>query len=71
MLDKFDYKDKGEVKEYVNCIIGHNQAKRSLNMTQLALMQSFEDEFEIPEGYQFIILAASGSFLMSVTPITS
>ena len=44
---KNDCPEECEMKEYVGCKIECNQVERSLKMTQLVLMQSFEDEFEI------------------------
>ena len=35
-----------EMKNYFGCTIKHNWAERTLRMTQLVLIKSFEDELE-------------------------
>ena len=41
----FDYYDVGEFNEYVRYKIKYNQEERSLKITQLVLLQSYNDEF--------------------------
>ena len=44
----FDCEDVGELKEYVGCKIDINNYNQSLKITQPVLIQSFEDEFPLP-----------------------
>ena len=46
----FDCDDVGELKEYVGCKVEWNTEKRSIKFTQPVLLQSYEDEFELPKG---------------------
>ena len=59
----FDLDEIGELKEYVGCKILHNREKRYMVLTQLVLIQSFSDEFELPKE-KFNTPAAPGSVLM-------
>ena len=42
----------------------HNQTDSSSKMTQLELMQKFEDEFEVQAGQQSMTLIVPGSIFM-------
>jgi hypothetical protein len=46
LMERFDCKDCGDIKEYVGCKI--EGTKKSLKFTQL-LMQSYNDKFELPK----------------------
>jgi hypothetical protein len=50
MMKRFDCDEVGPMKEYVGCKVDINEADRSLTLTQPILLQSLEDEFELPEG---------------------
>ena len=44
----FDCDDVGEFNEYVGCKLERNWKNRSVRITQPVLLQSYEDEFELP-----------------------
>ena len=44
----FDCDDVGELTEYVGCKLDWNREKGTIKFTQPVLIQSFEDEFELP-----------------------
>ena len=50
MMDRFDCDEVGELKEYVGCKIDRNMEEGSIKLTQPVLMQSYSDEFNLPEG---------------------
>ena len=45
-MSRFNCEDCGELNEYVGCKI--EQDGKKLKITQLVLMQSLKDEFELP-----------------------
>eukprot|EP00957_Ditylum_brightwellii_P128422 9794267-Ditylum_brightwellii.AAC.2 len=47
--NRLDCNDIGKVKEYVGCEINIDEKERNMTFTQPVLLQSFEDEFELPE----------------------
>ena len=49
MMDRFDCDEVGEMKEYVGCKIDHNFDERWIKITQPVLLQSFQDEFDLPD----------------------
>ena len=44
----FDCSDEGEMTDYIGCKIDRDRNDRSLKMTQPVLIQSFTDEFKLP-----------------------
>jgi hypothetical protein len=48
MMDVFECDDIGEMKEYVGCKVERND--KLVKMTQPVLLQSYSDEFDLPEG---------------------
>jgi hypothetical protein len=52
MMNHFDCDEIGELKEYVVCKVDIDKEKRSVTLTQPVLLQSFEDEFDLPDGAQ-------------------
>jgi hypothetical protein len=50
MMDRFDCDEVGELKEYVGCKIDRDTKEGSIKLTQPVLMQSYTDEFDIPDG---------------------
>jgi hypothetical protein len=50
MMDLFDCDDVGELKEYVGCKIDYDRKVGSMKLTQPVMIQSFNDEFDLPEG---------------------
>ena len=64
ILNKFECDDIGEVKEYLGCKIDRNLEDRQVRLTQPVLLQSYEDEFELPPtGRSTNTPALSGSVL--------
>ena len=63
MKGLFDCDDVGEMKEYVGCKIERDVKGGSLKLTQPVLIQSFEDEFDLP-GRQYDTPAESKRQLM-------
>jgi hypothetical protein len=50
MIKRFECDDVGELKEYVGCKVTFGKNDESLTLTQPVLLQSFVDEFSLPEG---------------------
>ena len=48
LFAQFECDKLGELKEYVGCKIDHDYDGRSIKITQPVLIQSFEDEFNLP-----------------------
>ena len=49
LKSRFECEDIGELKEYIGCKIDINRNERTMKITQPVLLQSYEDEFELPE----------------------
>ena len=47
--EHFDLDEVGELKEYVGCKIEYNKQEKWMKLTQPVLIQSFEDEFDLPD----------------------
>ena len=47
LMSRFDCEDCGELDEYVGCRLTRN--KGEITFTQGVLVQSFEDEFDVPK----------------------
>jgi hypothetical protein len=50
MKQQFDCDEVGEMREYIGCKVQYNKEDGWLKLTQPVLMQSFIDEFDLPEG---------------------
>ena len=50
MTDRFDCDVIGNMDEYVGCKVEYNRRERWIKLTQPVLLQSFKDEFELPES---------------------
>jgi hypothetical protein len=50
MMSRFDCNKVGELKEYVGCKVDIDVEEQSVTLTQPVILQSFEDEFELPDG---------------------
>ena len=48
MKGLFDCEDIGEFKEYVGCKVERNDKEGYVKFTQPVLLQSYEDEFQLP-----------------------
>ena len=46
----FECEDTGELKEYVGCKVEYNREERTIRLTQPVMIQSFQDEFDLPSG---------------------
>ena len=44
----FDCDDEGEMKSYVGCKVDIDRENHTLKMTQLVIVQSFQDDFDLP-----------------------
>jgi Reverse transcriptase (RNA-dependent DNA polymerase). len=64
MKDRFDCDEVDDLSEYIGCKLEHNKEERSIKFTQPVLLQSFEDEFELPERGDFKTPAPAGQVLM-------
>ena len=60
--------EEGKMEQYDSCSIDHYWARRALKMTQMVLLQSFDDKYEIPEGPSLVTLAIPGTNLMKCDP---
>jgi hypothetical protein len=49
MKKEFDCDDQGELKEYIGCKADHDMENGSIKLMQPVLMQSYEDEFDLPK----------------------
>ena len=49
MKKYFSLDEVGEVSEYVGCKVEYNKEEGYMKLTQPVLIQSFRDEFELPE----------------------
>ena len=64
MLRRFDCDDVGEVKEYLGCKVDVEINNSALKLTQPVLLQSFKDEFDLPNsGRVQNVPAVAGSVL--------
>jgi hypothetical protein len=54
--------------EYVGCKVDHNKEEGWIKLTQTVLMQSYVDEFDLPEGQVPRTPATPGSVLQKVDP---
>ena len=68
MLQQFDCDEVGELKEYVGCKLDRNKSSKWLKFTQPVLLQSFQDEFELPTWSKFATPAEPGQVLIEDKP---
>jgi hypothetical protein len=68
MKKQFDWDEVGELTEYVGCKVDHNKEEGWIKLTQPDLMQSYVDEFDLPEGEVPRTPATTGSVLQKVDP---
>jgi hypothetical protein len=68
MKKRFDCDEVGELAEYVGCKVDHNKEEGWIKLTQPVLMQSYVDEFDLPEGEVPRTPATPGSVLQKVDP---
>jgi hypothetical protein len=67
ILAHFECDDVGELTEYVGCLVERD--KDCIRMTQPVMLQSFRDEFELPEGNDNPITpAVAGEVLQPCDP---
>ena len=50
MMERFECEDVGNIVEYVGCKIDIDREKQTLKFTQPVLLQSYEDEFDLPNA---------------------
>ena len=49
-MKRFECDEVRELKEYVGCKVDYNRKEGWIKLTQPVLMQSYTDEFKLPEG---------------------
>ena len=54
MMERFDCDHLGEMKEYLGCKIDYDKEESKIKITQLVMIQSYEDEFDIRKGIKRI-----------------
>jgi hypothetical protein len=68
MTARFDCEEIGEVDEYVGCKVERNYEDNSIKLTQPVMLQSFIDEFNLPNGPAPNIPATPGDALVKADP---
>ena len=68
MTARFDCEELGKVDEYVGCKVERNYEENSIKLTQPVMLQSFEDEFNLPNGPAPNTAATPGSALVKADP---
>ncbi len=63
MMEFFDCDNVGTIKESVGCKVDYDQQAGSMKLTQPVMIQSFKDEFELPEGNASNTPAIPGSVM--------
>ena len=66
MMEQFDCGEIGNMDESVGCKIDRDFEKRTLKFTQPVMLQSFRDEFDLPEGKPPNTPATPGEFLLKL-----
>jgi hypothetical protein len=69
MMDRFECDEVGELREYIGCKVDCDDHKGRLKFTQPVLLQSYVDEFDLPEGQFPTTPAVPGSVLVPVEEI--
>jgi hypothetical protein len=64
MMKQFNCDEIGNMNEYVGCKIDRNFEDGMIKFTQPVMLQSFHDEFEMPEGKAASTPAAPGELLV-------
>jgi hypothetical protein len=64
MKARFDCDEVSDLSEYVGCRLHHDKEAGAIKFTQPVLIQSFVDEFELPERGDFRTPAAAGQILI-------
>ena len=68
LMDRFDCNEVRELMEYIRCKI--DRGNRWMKLTQPLLLQSFEDEFDLPNAKSLSTPAAPGEALRSGTDMS-
>lgn len=66
MMERFDCDEVGPLREYVGCKADYDVQGGRLKFTQPVMLQSFNDEFDLPEGQDPTTPATPGSILVPV-----
>ena len=53
----------GELQEYVGCKVEYNREERWIRLTQPVLVQSFKDEYDLPDAETPVTPAIPGKIL--------
>jgi hypothetical protein len=68
MIARFDCEEIGEVDKYVGCKVERNYKENSIKLTQPVMLQSFIDEFNLPNGPAPNTPAIPGDALVKADP---
>jgi hypothetical protein len=68
MTAQFDCEEIGEVDEYVGCKVERNYEENLIKLTQPVMLQSFVDEFNLPNGPAPNTPATPGDALVKADP---
>ena len=68
MAGKFDCDDQGPMKEYVGCKVERDEHEGWIKLTQPVILQSFNDEFDLPGHINPMYPAPGGDHLNKGTP---
>ncbi len=68
MMERFDCDEIGNMDEYVGCKVERDLAKGTIKLTQPVMLQSFEDEFDLPDGPSPNTPATPGSAMVRAEP---
>jgi Reverse transcriptase (RNA-dependent DNA polymerase) len=66
MMEQWDCDEQGTLKEYIGCKIDRDIKNGWMKLTQPVLIQSFKDEFELPDGAVPVTPMAPGELLTPV-----
>ena len=64
LKQQFECDDIGEMNEYIGCKVDYSKENRSIKLTQPVLLQSFEDEFDLPSTKNPATPATAGEVLI-------
>ena len=68
MMARFECDDVGDLDEYIGCKLERNVEDGWVKFTQPVLLQSFEDEFELPKNRVPNTPAEPGQILVTGNP---
>ena len=66
MMTQWECDEQGELKEYIGCKIDCSWDEGWMHLTQPVLLQSFKNEFDLPEGKTPVTPMPAGETLVPV-----